>query len=161
VEVLYSVEILRELESACPPATGARYLFTDDGDGWAGVFVEGPLRGMVTFLDDEDPHPVPFFRDLDRFLRALIDAGRRHIGWRAMDMDYPLSRDSDESLAGEAAPLPRLSLDRYRAASTVEEARESAEVAVYLTPPGERDTLRELLDSELPSVRRLAQWRMR
>ena len=76
-------------------------------------------------------------------------------------MDFPMSRDSDESLAREAAPLARLSLDRYRAASTVEEAREAAEVAVFLTPPGERDTLRELLDSELPSVRRLAQWRMR
>src|SRR5688500_10807962 len=63
-EVVETAAILRECADVYSPARRARYLFTDDGSNWIGIFVSGALRGRLTLLDHDEPTPVPRFRNL-------------------------------------------------------------------------------------------------
>jgi hypothetical protein len=44
-ETVQTAEILKDSADVYQPHRDARYLFTDDGSNWAGVFVKGPLTG--------------------------------------------------------------------------------------------------------------------
>jgi hypothetical protein len=152
-EVVETAEILRECADTYDPDPRARYLFTDDGSNWAGVFVRGPLAGKVTILDHDEPERDPRFRDVASFLDKLVDAGRRHLDWPDMDTDYPLGPDSDSALVDDARPIAYRYLGRYRAAATVRKAVRAASVTLHLLPPDDVATLDELLGSPHQYVR--------
>jgi hypothetical protein len=152
-EVVVDAEVLRECADTYFPSPQARYLFTDDGSNWVGVFVRGPLTGKLTMLDHDGPDQDPRFRDLSSFLDKLIDAARRELDWPDMDTDYPLGPDSDSALVADARPLSHRYLDRYRAATTVRKAVNAASKALHLLPPDEWATLHELLGSPHQYVR--------
>jgi len=147
---------LRECADTYPPSPEARYLFTDDGSNWAGVFVEGPLIGKLTLLDHDETSRAPRFRDTRSFAVRLAEAGRAELSWSKMPTDYPLAAACEPALAAEALPLAIAYLDDYRAAVEVDDALLAAEVAVHLLPPTEWAALRELLSSPHQFVRYLA-----
>ena len=152
-EVIETAEILRESAEVYSPSPRARYLFTDDGSNWVGVFVRGPLKGKLTILDHDAPEVCPRFSDLSSFIDKLVEAGRRDDDWPDMDTDYPLRRDSDAALIADAGPLAHRYLDRYRAATAVEKAVRAATTALHLLPPANESVLRELLGSPHQYVR--------
>lgn len=155
-EVIETAEILRESAEVYSPSPRARYLFTDDGSNWVGVFVRGPLKGKLTILDHDAPEVCPRFSDLSSFIDKLVEAGRRDDDWPDMDTDYPLRRDSDAALIADAGPLAHRYLDRYRAATAVEKAVRAATTALHLLPPANESVLRELLGSPHQYVRYVA-----
>jgi len=152
-EVIETAEILRDSAEVYSPSPRARYLFTDDGSNWVGVFVRGPLKGKLTILDHDAPEVCPRFSDLSSFIDKLVEAGRRDDDWPDMDTDYPLRRDSDAALIADAGPLAHRYLDRYRAATAVEKAVRAATTALHLLPPANESVLRELLGSPHQYVR--------
>jgi hypothetical protein len=156
VEVLDDDETLRESADVYGPSPDARYLFTDDGSNWAGVYVVGPLTGMVTILDHDAPSVAPRFRDLPSFLEKLSDAGLRELDWPDMASDYPLGARADAALVAEAAPLAQSYLDQYRTATDPASALTAARVALHLLPASEWPTLREFLSAPSPFVRYLS-----
>jgi hypothetical protein len=155
-EVIEDETTLRDAPDVYWPSPEARYLFTDDGSNWAGVFVEGPLTGKVTILQHDLQSAAPLFRDLSSFLDKLIDAARRDLDWPDMETDYPFSPDSDASLVHEAEALAPVYLQRYRAATNARETVHAAQAAGHLAPPTELSIVRELLRSSNPRVRFIA-----
>jgi hypothetical protein len=152
-EVIETAEILRDSAEVYSPSPQARYLFTDDGSNWVGVFVRGPLKGKLTILDHDAPEVWPRFSGLSSFIDKLVEAGRRDDDWPDIDTDYPLRPDSDAALIADAGPLAHRYLDRYRTATIVEKAVRAATTALHLLPPAHESVLSELLRSPLQYVR--------
>jgi hypothetical protein len=155
-EVVETAEILADSADVYSPSPEARYLFTDHGSNWVGVFVRGPLKDKLTILDHDEPEMWPRFADLSSFIDKLVEAGRRGLDWPDMDTDYPLRPDSDGTLIADAGPLAHAYLDRYRAAAEVKTAVNAATTALHLLPPSDSPILRELLQSQYQYVRYVA-----
>jgi hypothetical protein len=155
-EAIETAEILRDGADMYSPSPKARYLFTDDGSNWVGVFVQGPLRGKLTILDHDAPQRHPRFRDVASFIDKLVDAGRRDLDWPEMNTDYPLRPESDAALIADAAPLAEHYLAKYRAATSTTKAVRAATTALHLLPPSDWPVLRELLQSPHQYVRYVA-----
>jgi hypothetical protein len=155
-EVIEDEAILREGAEMFGPSPDARYVFTDDGSNWAGVYVQGPLTGRLTILNHDGPSVAPRFRSLDSFLDSLVQAGRDDLDWTDMRTDYPLTPDSDAALVAEAEPLCDEYLARYHAARDDGRDREvvdAVRTALNLLPPARWPVLRDLLASPRPLVR--------
>jgi len=155
-EVIEAAEILRDAADMYSPSRKARYLFTDDGSNWVGVFVHGPLQGKLTILDHDAPQRHPRFRDVASFIGKLIDAGRRDVDWPEMDTDYPLRPSSEAALVTDAGGLAESYLARYRAATSAEKAVRAATTALHLLPPSDWPVLRELLQAPYQYIRYVA-----
>jgi hypothetical protein len=139
-----------------------RYLFSDDGSNWAGVFVAGPLTGKVTILDHDAPSRVPRFRDVYSFLTHLVTAGRAGLDFTEMSTDYPLTPASPAAVVAEAAPLSAWYLDRFRSSGDIPAGRlddsawqvlSDAQIGLILAAPTRWHLLREFLQHPNPFLR--------
>jgi len=135
------------------PLPDARYFFVDDGGNWAGVYVEGPLKGKVVLLDHDEPSSAPRFFGLAAFLSELVVAGRDHGDFTMLTTSYPLSSESSVDLIDDARPLAHEYLERSRRATTLEGVLDSAEAALHLLPPDEWQVMQKLLSSEHQFIR--------
>jgi hypothetical protein len=152
------------------PAPEAVYIFTDDNSNWAGVYHTGPLAGMATVLDHDEPSQAPRWRDLPSLLHRLVEAGQQvhddddedddddWVDFTWLRTDYPLSPESPSDLIERAGPLAQLHLDSFRARIAGldhldQRAVADIETALYVLPPGRPDVLAELLRSPYQYVR--------
>jgi hypothetical protein len=154
--------ILQDAADLYRPDPQARYLFSDDGSNWAGVFVAGPLTGKVTILDHDSVSRVPQFRDVFSFLTHLVAAGRADRDFTEMTTDYPLTPDSPAAMVAEVAPLSALYLDRFRRSGGVppvglddaaRQALTEAQIGLTLAAPTQWSVLREFLQHPSPFLR--------
>src|SRR5882724_2034644 len=139
-EIVETFELLTG-EDMYSASKEARYLFTDDGSNWAGIFVAGPLVGKVTLLDHDSSWPLPVFRDFDSFCAALVVAQANDQSWHEMPADYPLSESADKALVKDAMPLAK----HFLASAKTPDPLVSIKIALQLLPATERDTLRSVL----------------
>ncbi len=61
--------------------------WTDDNSNYAGAFLEGPLFGMVAFMDHEELMPVPVYSSVSSFLTALVASPEKD--WSELAHEYP------------------------------------------------------------------------
>lgn len=61
--------------------------WTDDNSNYAGVFLGGPLEGMVAFIDQEELFPLPVYSSVSSFLSVLTR--RPGMDWSKLALDYP------------------------------------------------------------------------
>jgi hypothetical protein len=63
-------------------------LFTDDNSNYAAVYVSGPMKGMICYLDHEETDISPVFRSINSFIQAIQLNPKS--GWYDIPKDYPV-----------------------------------------------------------------------
>ena len=155
-DALDTLHILTDGAETYRPHPAVRYLFTDDNSNWAGVFVEGPLRGKLTLLDHDLCSSAPRFASLTSFIAKLLAAADRGEPWEQMPTDFPMSSTSEGALLDEAIPLAAYFLERYHAATEAIERTMAADIALHLSDPRHGDTVEQLLADPSPFTRQTA-----
>lgn len=155
-DALDTLHILTDGAETYRPHPAVRYLFTDDNSNWAGVFVEGPLRGKLTLLDHDLCSSAPRFASLTSFIAKLLAAADRGEPWEQMPTDYPMSSTSDDALLDEATPLAAHFLEQYHGATDAFERTMAADIALHLSDPRHGDTVELMLADASPFTRHTA-----
>lgn len=151
--------LLRDNADDLLPAPDARYFWSDDQDLLAGVFVEGPLAGMVCYLDHSEPDDVPRYRSVERFLTACLDAADQGQPSYELDCDYPSfgRRPSAEEVRSDLERID--ALGELLAGAEGERAVSLLRRIIQLAPPGHAAVVEPCLHHEHPWVQELAcQW---
>ncbi|WP_195576728.1 HEAT repeat domain-containing protein [Paenibacillus sp. 1001270B_150601_E10] len=118
------------------------WLWTDDNSNYAGVYMDGPMKGMICYLNHEEPDYSPVFQSIDRFLAAILQAGPDAY-MEELQTDYP------GTLAGELEWGVVQQLTETVGQLDDEEARVQYLFALMsLTPANKLDTLLPYLDDE-------------
>lgn len=125
---------------------GVRYFWTDDNSNYAGVYLDGPLTGRVTFLDHEEPDLSPCYRSVGSFLRAHLLALEGGLSHAEMAREYPEMRDVHSPDLEDDFGLAKVLEERFERGESDELKRFYAFAAMALTPPRHTDALLRFLD---------------
>lgn len=90
----------RLLHTMAHPQHGFHVFWTDDNSNYAALYIDGPMRGKVCFLDHEmftGPDWVPQYRSLENFLNTALAAAQVEQTWYEMPRDYPTMQPSPET----------------------------------------------------------------
>src|SRR5262249_10579703 len=85
--------------------------WTDDNSNYTAVFLDGPLVGMVGFVDHEEPVPVPVYSSVEAFLTTLTKS--RDERWYELAQEYPRATSAEAELLERESELKQLYLSRY------------------------------------------------
>lgn len=69
-------------------------LFTDDNSNYAAVYVEGPMKSKICYLDHEETDISPAFRSINSFAQAVRQ--NPESGWYDIPRDYPVLLEEPE-----------------------------------------------------------------
>lgn len=84
--------------------------WTDDNSNYAGIYLDGPLRGRIYFLSHDEPDFSPVYRSLSSFLKTIREAKSREKDWYEMPTDY--FTPTDYYLHQDGKPLPATEIER-------------------------------------------------
>lgn len=83
-EIAEMLDVLRDLEChrrICP-------LLTDDQSNYIGLYIDGPLREKVCYLNHDETDLSPGFRDMERFIVKCLQ--KPNAEWWELERDYPV-----------------------------------------------------------------------
>lgn len=120
-----------------------RFLWHDRNSNYAGIYVDDPLVGKITFYDHEDEDPAPIFRSITSFYQATLNN---------LLLPEPKSRNSipaDYPVLGDVLPADAASdlaatlncIQEWEQSGSYESRRGWASCIVNMMPPQETGRL--------------------
>jgi len=127
-----------------------RYFWTDYNSNYAGIYIDGSLKGKMCWLNNEGFDPSTRFRSVQRFYAVGLEIAAQNtddeyfLGWNNMPMDFP-KRYSDPAYDQEDEALAGILLQHLatllEAAKHEQEHRYQAFNVINLLPLHAREKL--------------------
>jgi hypothetical protein len=135
--------------------------WADDNSNYAGVFTAGRLAGRVFVIDHEETSPEPWWRSVESFYDALLDARDAELDWTELATDYPRA-PADTSATDDA--LASVLFTLYREQPDSRAGQRAVYQALALSSAAHAEQVMSLLQSDdmwvqERAVRILGRWR--